>query len=928
MQATKVMNLETVKKGGFYKNMKNYRIIMLTLIVMVVVLHANSIQVYALKTSDGMWNYNVLEENEIIINTYRGNEKDVSIPDSIDGKTVTRIGNSAFSDNGNLESIIIPDSVTYIDNFAFSDCSNLRNVVFSDNVTNLDFGVYVFSGCKNLENIVLPNGVTKVSEGMFESCSSLESVTLPNEVERIGDNAFSRCSSLKNITIPNGVTSISGSVFSGCSSLQAINVANENTGLTSENGVLYNKEKTILYRVPGGLSSCVVADSTIRIGEYSFSECNDMETISIPEGVTSIGDNAFLNCSVVKQIVLPDSLESIGKFAFNGCSTLERINIPKNLVDLGSGNRGDVYEGIFFDCESLQEINVDAENSVYASYDGILYNKDMTTMLCVPRGVVSCSIPEGVTSIGDGAFFTCRKLEEIEIPDGVNSIGSNAFSSCSKLKKVTMADSVTKIGTEAFAFCESLTSVELSDNLDEISRYLFYASSALEYINIPDGVTSIGSHAFNGCSGLTGELVIPEGVTSIGYGAFRGCSNLASIMILGSVTEIDGGDTFPDYTFPETERFTLIVVPESYAETYATKYNIPYKYQGQVLVTIKNSNDVVVSTVGIDMGAILNEPEPSETRNTYTFLGFFNGDTKFDFSQPITSDIILTEKWEENKQEETSESKNEDIDKDDSNVSEQESEITLNTKTLSFDTIGATQTLTATVTPDTAADKTVTWTSSDTKVATVMDGVVTSVGNGTAVITAKTADEKTATATVTVSQKTTKLTIQLNGQNVSGALKAKVKKSYSFKAVVTPSNADAKNAKVTWTSSNKKIATVTSKGKVTIKKTGKVTITAKTADGRKATVKLNATKKAVKVTKLTITGSKTMKVKEKQTLKLKIAPATADNRKVTWKSSNKKVATVNSKGVVTAKKKGKVTITATAKDGSKKKATIKITVKK
>ena len=178
----------------------------------------------------------------------------------------------------------------------------------------------------------------------------------------------------------------------------------------------------------------------------------------------------------------------------------------------------------------------------------------------------------------------------------------------------------------------------------------------------------------------------------------------------------------------------------------------------------------------------------------------------------------------------------------------------------------------------------------------------------------------------TVGQKTTKLSIQLNNQSVSGTLKARVKKSYPFKAVVTPDNADTKNAKVTWTSSNKKIARVTSKGKVTIKKAGKVTITAKTADGRKATVKLNAAKKAVKVTKLKITGSKTMKVKAKQTLKVKLVPATADNQKVTWKSSNTKVATVNSKGVVTAKKAGKVTITATAKDGSKKKATFKIKV--
>ena len=257
--------------------------------------------------------------------------------------------------------------------------------------------------------------------------------------------------------------------------------------------------------------------------------------------------------------------------------------------------------------------------------------------------------------------------------------------------------------------------------------------------------------------------------------------------------------------------------------------------------------------------------------------------------------------------------------------------VTLNKTTLSFNTIGATETLTATVTPANAKNKTVTWKSSNEKVATVAGGKVTAVGNGTAVITA-TADGKSATANVTVSQKTTKIAITLNGQAVKGkTLKSSFSKKYTLKAVVSPTNADAKNAKVKWSTSNKKIATVNSRGKVTIKKAkGTVTITAKTADGQKASVKFKVSKAKVKVSKIKVVGSKTMKTsgkKKKQTLKVAITPATADNQKVTWKSSNTKIATVNSKGKVTAKKKGKVTITATAKDGSKKKAKFKITVK-
>lgn len=181
-------------------------------------------------------------------------------------------------------------------------------------------------------------------------------------------------------------------------------------------------------------------------------------------------------------------------------------------------------------------------------------------------------------------------------------------------------------------------------------------------------------------------------------------------------------------------------------------------------------------------------------------------------------------------------------------------------------------------------------------------------------------------------RKAKKVTLTLNGQTVKGTLKATYSKKYTLKASAVDAKGKkvtGKNGKITWKSSNKKIATVNSKGKVTVKKkAGTVTITAKAPNGKKASVKLKVSKKAVKVTKVKITGKKTMKAKKSQTLKAVAAPATAANQKVTWKSSNKKVATVNSKGKVIAKKKGTVTITATARDGSKKKASIKIKVSK
>lgn len=177
------------------------------------------------------------------------------------------------------------------------------------------------------------------------------------------------------------------------------------------------------------------------------------------------------------------------------------------------------------------------------------------------------------------------------------------------------------------------------------------------------------------------------------------------------------------------------------------------------------------------------------------------------------------------------------------------SKLTLNKKTLSFDTIGTSKTITATVTPSDAADKTVTWSTSNKKVITVSQGKIKAVGNGTATVTA-TAGGKSATCKVTVSQKSKSVKIKFKGKNASPTMKVQKGKSYNFSAVVSPSNTDTKNAKVTWSVSNKKIATVNKSGKVTIKGIGKVTLKAVTADKKSTKITLVASKKPSKVIKV------------------------------------------------------------------------------
>ncbi len=186
--------------------------------------------------------------------------------------------------------------------------------------------------------------------------------------------------------------------------------------------------------------------------------------------------------------------------------------------------------------------------------------------------LISITIPEGVISIGDYAFYNCKSLTLITIPKGVTSIGKNAFEHCSSLTSITIPKGVTSIGYSAFASCRSLTSITLPKSITSIGKFAFDSCRSLTTINLPEGVTSIGTAAFNGCRSLTSinlpegvtsigdyafwncrsltSITIPEGVTSIGYSAFNGCRSLTSINLPEGVTSI-GDAAFDDCSIHE-----------------------------------------------------------------------------------------------------------------------------------------------------------------------------------------------------------------------------------------------------------------------------------------------------------------------------------------------------------------------------------------
>jgi len=300
--------------------------------------------------------------------------------------------------SGTSASVTIPNNVTGIGKEAFRDCTSLVSVIISNSVTSI--GDRAFYGCTSLASVTIGNSITSIGDYAFADCASLASVTIPNSVTSIGDGAFYG-TKLTSITIPNSVTSIGDGAFYRCTSLTAINVTSGNTTYISENGVLYDKNKTVLINYPQGKTgnTFTIPNTVTSIEEYAFFKCTSLTIVTIPNSVTNIGEVAFQSCSNLASVNIPNNVITIGLGAFTFCTSLTSVTIPSSVKNIG-------YKA--FDNTSLTSVTfqgtiisenlgvfVSGANTYIALFDGDLRVKYLAEGI----GTYTTTAPVGSSSV-------------------------------------------------------------------------------------------------------------------------------------------------------------------------------------------------------------------------------------------------------------------------------------------------------------------------------------------------------------------------------------------------------------------------------------------------------------------------------------------------------------------------------------------------
>ncbi|MDI9520778.1 MAG: leucine-rich repeat protein [Bacillota bacterium] len=657
--------------------------------------------------------------------------------------------------------------------------------------------------------------VVGIDDYAFAHNQRLLSITLPEGLQSIGRQAFAG-SRLDNISLPASVTSIGEYAFSNCQELNRVSLTASVPSL------------------PAGL----------------FAGCTSLVSLSLPEGITSIGEACFSGCTFLVSLGLPDSLENVDSLAFQYCRRMVGLNLGPNVYYFAPN----AVNG----CQALRSIQAASGNASYASQDGLLFDQSLSTLIRYPEGKLGSSyaLPEGITSLGDGALAGSR------------------------LVSVTLPDSLEYLGSEAFAGCAYLREINWGSNPQ---------------------VSSIPANAFTGCTSLA-EIQIPDSIDAIGTNAFDACYKLISVHIPQSTAYIH------DMALPKNAFLTIFGQTDSPAHVFAQEQGYRFVDLNAMIPVTGISLDQAEISLYVGAASILHASlEPADTSETGVVWSSSNGTVAVVDSQGqvtarqpgeatitaqaangakavclvrVSRPVILTEGIQ---------MVQEDFD------------------LLKF----YSRQLTLRFTPQDATNKRLVWSSSKPDIVRVnASGLVSGLAAGQAVITAKTVDgsELTASVTVTVIEKVSSITLTPSSANLSPG--------QTLKPTVTILPESAGNTPLDWASDNEAIATVNAEGLITAHNPGNVTITATATDGSGVSASVSVTV-LERVSSITLTPS-SASVYPGQTLKptVTILPESVSNTPLDWASDNEAAATVDAEGLITAQSAGTATITATAADGS------------
>ena len=317
-------------------------------------------------------------------------------------------------------------------------------------------------------------------------------VSIPGELDGkkvtgIKEGAFTLCYNIISIDIPDSIEEVSEYSFPRYASFEEINVDENNKFYSSEDGVLYDKDLNEMLVFPNGKRSAEIPDSVNSLGDRAFQYCTMLESVTLPKELDALEDYAFMNCERLKKIEIPDKVSSISSYAFN-------------------------------DCTALEEIKVGEENDDYTTVNGVLYDKNIETLICCPATKSSLSIPDSVIFIENFAVENCKGIKSITIPENVTYVGDGAFRGCNSLTEFRVVDTNSDFS--------SVDGVLYNKDVTEIIS----CPGGKTSLELPDSVTDIGPCAFDRCAKLK-TVVIPKGVKSLRQNMFFECSSLTEIIV-------------------------------------------------------------------------------------------------------------------------------------------------------------------------------------------------------------------------------------------------------------------------------------------------------------------------------------------------------------------------------------------------------------